>query len=106
MLTAKKETFRGWENIALERAPQCIAKLFTGSAFPVIYKGEMYLAKYERDIDDLYILRQISKAEIYRKASEYAQKIYEMKACEATKIVAVELQEIMNELDKITPPWE
>lgn len=93
-------------SVEVTKPSKGLSDLFVGHGFPVIYKGNMYLAKYERNIDDLYILRQISKAEIYRKASEYAQKIYEMKAYEATKIVAVELQEIMNELDKITPPWE
>lgn len=103
---AKIKTSKGFGKIKIEEAPKCIVNLYDGSAFPVLYNGQFYLAKYEREIDDLFIMREISTSEIYKKAAESCKHIFEAKAAEAAQLVAIELQEIADCIEKITPPWE
>ena len=105
MNSAKIKTSKGFQKIQIEKAPECIAKLYAGIAFPVVCNGKLYLAKYEREIDDLFIIRSLSNAEIYQKAAEGCKHIFEAKAVEAAQLVAAELQQLANALDELTPPW-
>ena len=106
MKSAKIKTSQGFQKIKIEKAPECISKLYAGAAFPVVCNGRIYLAKYEREIDDIFIIRSLSNAEIYKKAAEGCKHIFELKAAEAAQLVAADLQELASCLDELTPPWE
>lgn len=106
MKSAKIKTSKGFQKIKIEKAPECVSKLFVGAAFPVVCNCRLYLAKYEREIDDIFIIRSLSNAEIYKKAAESCKHIFELKAAEAAQLMAAELQQLSICLDEFTPPWD
>lgn len=86
-------------------APEEISRLFTGRAFPVIVENRLYAATYEREIDGIFINRELSHDIILKLAVKEAEAIYQDAITQAGLTATKMLCNIYAELQKLDPPW-
>ena len=87
-------------------APEEICRLFGGRGFPVIVNNRICLATYEREIDGLFINRELQHEEILKLAVKEAEAIYHDAVTQAGQEVTKMLCNVYAELQKLNPPWE
>lgn len=92
--------------VHVRKAPECIAELFGGKAFPVIHNDKLIIATYERDIDCLFLNGEISHKKVLELAAKEAENIYQGAITEAGKKAVKLMLEVYEELKMLSPPWE
>lgn len=82
------------------------ALLDKGALITVIGEDDrLYRMKYEREIDGYLIIGEISKNEIINAIVEMVHNSYKTAIAIAEENASNELLKIINELQKLTPPW-
>ena len=92
--------------VHVRKAPECIAELFSGRAFPVIHDEKLIIATYEREIDCLFLNGEISHSKVLELAAKEAEAIYQDAITEAGKKAVKLMLDVHAELKKLSPPWE
>lgn len=106
MLNASKLENNELVPVKVYNAPEEICKLFSGRGFPVIVDNRICLATYERELDGLFVSRELKHEEIISLAVKEAEAIYHDAVTEAGLTATKMLCNIYAELQKLNPPWE
>lgn len=94
------------EEIEYEPVPKCISDLFMGPAYPVYnpQKG-IFLIRYEKDIDSMYVCKNISPESIMKLAADESAAIYHDAITTAQDAAVKQLTQVYKALHSLNPPW-
>jgi hypothetical protein len=107
MTKAKKFENEAIRDFMFRMPPMEISALLDkGALITVIGEDDrLYRMKYEREIDGYLIIGEISKNEIINAIVEMVHNSYKTAIAIAEENATNELLKIINELQKLTPPW-